>query len=187
MNYDELYDTYVTKHSDTFERVLIDREEVEKISSFVVNDIIKAKQTESQHLIDHAKESKRFTTGFLGEAALEKLFNIDIIDWTVGDSKAYHHPDIPGYNIGIKTVEKGKFPIIFKRNYYPQILCIKSDQYSNLIFVCGLAVPEVLNKYQDDNLILDPNLRRRGTKTGFYGFQYLTPIHSLDDIAKYKK
>ncbi|MBP8781802.1 MAG: hypothetical protein KBH03_04070 [Paludibacteraceae bacterium] len=40
---------------------------------------------------------------------------------------------------------------------------------------------------QDTSLILDRNLRARGTKTGFYGFQYLKPIESLKDIEKYKK
>jgi hypothetical protein len=99
----------------------------------------------------------------------------------------YHQPDIPGYSVGIKTVEQGKFPIIFKKNDYPQIICIRSLKEPNLIYVCGLATKEVLNTYQDTSLILDRNLRARGTKTGFYGFQYLKPIESLKDIEKYKK
>ena len=57
----------------------------------------------------------------------------------------------------------------------------------NLVFVCGLADVEVLNRCQDDELILSPNLRRRGTKTGFWGFQFLTPINSLEDLSRYKK
>lgn len=96
-------------------------------------------------------------------------------------------PDIPGYRVGIKTVERDKFPIIFKDNSYPQIICIKSTKYNNLIFVCGLATSNVLNNYQDDDLILDPNLRARGTKTGFYGFEQLVPIKSLNDLSTYKK
>lgn len=39
-----------------------------------------------------------------------------------------------------------------------------------------MATSNVLNNYQDDDLILDPNLRARGTKTGFYGFEQLVPI-----------
>ena len=99
----------------------------------------------------------------------------------------YYIPDIPGYRVGIKTVERDKFPIIFKDNSYPQIICIKSTKYNNLIFVCGLATSNVLNNYQDDDLILDPNLRARGTKTGFYGFEQLVPIKSLNDLSTYKK
>ena len=109
---------------------------------------------------------------------------IPIIDWSIGNSDFYNNPDIPGYKVGIKTVERNKYPIIFKNNMYPQIICIKSIQCDNLVFVCGLATKEVLNEYQDDNLILDENLRKRGTKTGFYGFSHLLPVRSLDDLSK---
>ncbi len=180
------YEDYVTKYSDSFQRITIDSDYVSKINSFVA-DLIKAKAEEEHHQRDPRSEIKRFTTGFLGEAALEKLFNINIIDWSIGYSGLYHIPDIPGYRVGIKTVERNKFPIIFKKNDYPQIICIRSIQYSNLIFVCGLATADVLNKYQDDSLILDSNLRARGTKTGFYGFEHLIPISTINDLSKYKK
>lgn len=180
------YDEYVTAYSQSFKRVVISPDYVTKIQDFV-STLVRAKARESHHKIDSCQEVKRFTTGFLGEAALEKLLGIPIIDWSIGYSKLYHIPDIPGYNVGIKTVEYNKFPIIFKNNYYPQIICIKSTKYNNLVFVCGLATKDVLNKYQDDDLILDHNLRARGTKTGFYGFKHLTPILSLNDLSKYKK
>ena len=175
------YDECVTKYSDSFVRVVLDPGYVSRIQNFVT-ELVEAKSKEDHHKIDSNKEVKRFTTGFLGEAALEKLFGIPIIDWTIGYSGLYHIPDIPGYRVGIKTVERDKFPIIFKDNSYPQIICIKSTKYNNLIFVCGLATSNVLNNYQDDDLILDPNLRARGTKTGFYGFEQLVPIKSLNEI-----
>ncbi len=180
------YVEYVTKYSDTYIRVVLDPEYVTRIQKFVT-ELVEAKAEEAHHKKDSHQEVKRFTTGFLGEAALEKLLGISIIDWSIGYSGLYHTPDIPGYRVGIKTVEHGKFPIIFKKNPYSQIICIKSTQYNNLVFVCGLATSDVLNKYQDDNLILDPNLRARGTKTGFYGFEHLVPIHSLNGLSKYKK
>ena len=184
MNYS--YKDYVAAYSDRFKRVLIEPEYAESVFCFV-KDLIAAKAPEEHHQRDNLNETKRFTTGFLGEAALEKLLGIQIIDWTIGYSGLYHHPDITGYSVGIKTVEYGKFPIIFKNNYYPQIICIRSDKISNLLFVCGLATKDVLNTYQDMDLILDHNLRARGTKTGFYGFQYLKPISSLKDIQQYNK
>lgn len=180
------YDEYVTKHSDNFIRVVLDPAYVTRIQDFVTK-LVKAKAEEDHHKSDSRQEVKRFTTGFLGEAALEKLLKMPIIDWSIGYSGLYHIPDIPGYRVGIKTVERDKFPIIFKNNSYSQIICIRSTKYNNLVFVCGLATSHVLNKYQDDDLILDPNLRARGTKTGFYGFEYLVPIQSLDDLSKYKK
>ena len=180
------YDEDVTRYSDFFIRVVIDHEYISRIKNFVTTQIIEAKSKESHHKIDSRQEEKRFTTGFLGEAALEKLLGIPIINWSIGNSVFYNDPDIPGYKVGIKTVERNKYPIIFKNNMYPQIICIKSIQCDDLVFVCGLATKEVLNEYQDDNLILDENLRKRGTKTGFYGFSHLLPVRSLDDLSKYK-
>ena len=180
------YDDYVTAFSDGFKRVLIDPKYINKISRFV-DELIAAKAQEEHHRRDGFNESTRFMTGFLGEAALEKLFGIEIIDWSIGYSGLYHHPDIPGYSVGIKTVERGKFPIIFKTNHYPQIMCVRSNRQSNLVFVCGLATVDVLNTYQDVDLILDPQLRARGTKTGFYGYEHLMPVNSLNDIEKYRK
>ena len=180
------YDEYVSRYANSFTKVLIDKDYYEKIQSFV-EKLTSKKVMESHHRFDHFSETKRFTTGLLGEAALEKLLGISIIDWTIGESSTYHHPDIPGYTVGIKTVERGKFPIVFKDNYYPQIICIRSDKVPNLIFVCGLATTDVLNNYQDDNLIIDPNLRARGTKTGFYGFSELTPIQSINDLTQYER
>lgn len=153
----------------------------------LTDEIVKEKTAELHHQVDNQKEQKRFMTGFKGEAALEEVLGISIIDWSAGDSKDYHIPDVPGYKVGIKAVEYGKFPVIFKKNYYPQIICVIDTDNPNMVHVCGLATPQVLNTYQDDSLILDPRLKARGTKTGFYGFDHLVPLLSLSDIEKYKK
>lgn len=184
MNYS--YSEYVRTYLKNYNKIKIDQSVVDRIQRLSV-EIVEAKYCERHHLTDNQNEIKRFTTGYLGEAAIEQLLGINIIDWTIGDSTIYHKPDIPGYNIGVKTVDCGKFPIIFKKNYYPQIICIKSKVKANTIFICGLAKAEILNKYQDDDLILDANLRARGTKTGFYGFKYLNQTHLIKDIYKYMK
>ncbi len=180
------YKEQVINLSDNFIRIKIDDMYAHKISQFVQN-LIGFKSSEQHHIIDNNREYKRFYTGFLGEAALEKYLGISIIDWSIGNSKNYHTPDIPGYRVGIKTVEYGKFPIIFKHNTYAQIICIRSTQQKNLIYICGLATPSVLNMYQSDALILDTNLRNRGTKTGFYGFNQLKYSIELSDLDQYKK
>ena len=180
------YEDYVTKYSDKFLRVKVDPDYILKIQKFV-SDLVNVKAREEHHYRDNRSEIKRFTTGFVGEAAIEKLLGIDIIDWNIGYSGLFHHPDIPGYRVGVKTVEFGKFPVIFKDNPYPQIICIKSKAHDNLIFVCGIATIEVLRKYQDTDLIIDPNLRARGSKTGFYGFEHLLPLNSTDDLLPYRK
>lgn len=161
-----------------FIRVLLTDEEMRKTHELACS-IVEAKKTEQHHIIDGDKEIKRFWTGLKGEMAVEKLLGIKIIEWEAGLSNKYNHSDIKELNIGIKTVEKYKFPTVFKKNYYPQIICIVDDRMPNLVFVCGIASKENLNTFQDDDLILDPKLRARGTKTGWYGFESLEPIDSL--------
>ena len=85
--------------------------------------------------------------------------------------------------MGVKTVEYGKFPVIFKKSFKPEIILIKNDDKN--AFVCGLATPEQLNKYQYDELILSPLLRNRGTKTCYYNFRDLKKIESLSDLSDY--
>jgi len=183
---DYVFEECVSGIIETATKIEIEKEYIDRISIFV-SKLIKKKSKEQHHIVDDRKESKRFTTGFLGEAALEKVLGISIIDWTIGDSDSYHVPDIPGYKIGIKTVEYGKFPIVFKNNYYPQIICIVDTTNIGIVYVCGIATPDILNKYQDDDLILDSKLRARGTKTGFYGFDYLKPITGIKDIENFRK
>lgn len=183
---DYIFEDCVSGILETAIRVDIETDFLKRISAFV-SKITEKKAGEQHHIVDNMRERKRFTTGFLGEAALEKVLGIPIIDWTIGDSRSYHVPDIPGYSVGIKTVEYGKFPIIFKRNYYPQIICIADTKKAGSVYVCGIASIDILNKYQDDSLILDNKLRIRGTKTGFYGFDYLQNISGLIDLEPYKK
>lgn len=144
------------------------------------------KRKEEHHKLDGKKEEKRIVTGLLGELAMEFLLQTKIVDWSVGDSTKYNNPDIPGYRVGIKTVEYGKFPVIFKRNFYPQIVCVV-DKERNQIYICGLAEESVLNLYQDDDLIVDDNLKRKGTKTGFYGMHKLKSVRSILDLQRYKE
>lgn len=166
------YDTHIKPYSSRFIKIVVPEVKTEKIKQFVIK-------------IDGKNEYKRYYTGMLGEAALEELLGIEIIDWTIGDSSNYHTPDIPNLKIGIKTVEYGKFPIIFKSNYYPQIINIRTSK--DTVFICGLATVETLNKYQSDDLIISPLLRKRGTKTGFYGFNELIPFKTLDELKKTRK
>ena len=183
---DYSFEDCITPIIETAVKIEIEEAFQKRIMAFV-EELIKVKKKEDHHKKDNQQEVKRFSTGYLGEAALEKLFSLPIIDWTIGNSSTYHVPDIPGYSVGIKTVEYGKFPIIFKRNNYPQIICVADPAHYGTVFVCGLGTVDVLNTYQSDDLILDPKLRARGTKTGFYGFDHLVPIESLNDIEPYKK
>ncbi|MBR2284211.1 MAG: hypothetical protein IJ874_07315 [Ruminococcus sp.] len=180
------YQQYVGAYSEDFLKIKLDRSYYSRIREHAI-ERAERKAQEELHRRDGNQEFKRIMTGCLGEAALEQLFGMDIINWEIGDSKNFNSPDIPGYRVGIKAVEQGKYPLIFKENYYPQIMCIVSNKSWDTVFVCGLATVDVLNTYQDDRLVLDPNVLRRGTKTGFYGYGQLVPVETIDDIEIYKK
>ncbi len=181
------YDDYVRAYSNNFAKVLIDDDSINKIKSFV-NCVIEHKQIETHHIIDSGAEYKRWLTGLLGERAVEIYFNIQFMDFSIGDSKKYHVSDLTkaGYNCGVKTVEKGKFPIIFKESYKPEIILVKEVRRDNILWICGLAKPTVLNKYQSEDLIISPALRKRGTKTGFYGFHDLIYPEKIMDYLNNK-
>jgi len=151
---------------------------------FFVSQIIKKKTSESHHTIDSFNEAKRWRTGIGGELALEQLINEPFVDLTIGDSKDYHTPDLLklGLSVGIKTVEYGKYPVIFKNSKKPEIIILKLSE--NSYSILGLATVEVLNTHQDDNQILSPALRARGTKTGFVGLHKLKQFNSIDELKK---
>ena len=153
-----------------------------KIKRFV-NDVIKAKSMETLHQKDGDKERKRWFTGVSGELAVENYLKVRFFDWGIGNSHHFNSPDLRkiGLNIGIKTVEYGKFPVIHKDSRKPEIIVVKKD---NRYFICGLAPVPVLNAYQDDELILNAKLRARNVKTGFYGFKHLIPFSSLQELRK---
>ena len=175
------YENNILPYADNYTFVELNEDEVKRIEK-LTDDVVSRKHYEIHHKFDCRKEYNRFFNGFIGELAVEKLLGISVVDWSVGNSINYNKPDIRGYNVGVKTVEKGKFPIIFKDNYYSQIICIKCSR--NVVFVCGLATKETLNKYQSDDLIIDSRLREKGTKTGFYGFSHLINISSKNDLDK---
>ena len=166
------YHDQVLKYKDQFVNISLDDLTVSKIENFV-KEVVRRKKTESHHFVDRFQEEKRWKTGFLGEAAVEKFLNLKFMDLSIGCSRKYHISDLSsiGIDCGIKTVEFGKFPVIFKKSSKSEIIVIKNNDF--LFSICGVATKKILNQYQDDDLILSPSLRAKGTKTGFYGFKKL--------------
>lgn len=178
------YNDEVLKCKDNMIYIDLDDATLCKIDDFV-RRVIAVKVSEQHHRVDFGQEYKRFHTGMMGECAIEQLFGIRFIDWSIGNSNTYNVADLKalGLNVGIKTVEVGKFPIIHKVAHRPELICIKRTE--KRVILCGLATISVLNSCQDDSLVLSQALRQRGTKTGFYGFDKLLKVCSLSDVEKY--
>ena len=140
------------------------------------------KKEEQHHISDPYNEAKRWRTGMGGELALEKFIGKVFVDLSIGNSNDYHVPDLSklGLKVGIKTVELGKYPVIFKRSNKPEIIILKLD--TNRYCILGLATVDVLAKYQDDDQILSPSLKARGTKTGFVGLYKLKRFKNFEEL-----
>ena len=158
--------------------VSLSDQEVQKAREFARSKAV-AKLTERDHQIDNRSEVKRSFTGMTGEMAVEKLLGRSFVDWTVGHSGNYDHPDLDpiGVKLGVKTVTKGLHHAINIDNTYDQILVVKIND--NTYEVCGLASAEVLNKYQDASLIKDKRMIER--KTGFVGYEHLIPAEFINE------
>jgi len=176
------FEDYFEPFKDNYPVMVLTPRTEQKIYYFV-RDITKAKSKEKLHQIDNDRERKRWTTGVSGELAVENFLKVRFFDWRIGESHKFNSPDLRkiGLNIGIKTVEYGKFPVVHKNSKRPEIIVVKED---NRFFICGLATVEVLNTYTDDDLILNPKLRARNVKTGFYGFEHLIPFSSIEELKQ---
>ena len=172
------YSKYIFPYFNTFELVVISEKDIEKVKNFV-SQLISIKLSEAHHKIDKGMEYKRWMTGISGECAVEKYIGKKFVDFSIGDSNKYHISDMSslGIQCGIKTVEIGKFPVIFKASKMPEIIVIKESNYN--YHICGVATVEVLNKYQTEDFIISDKLRSRGTKTAFYGFEHLISPRKL--------
>lgn len=194
-----VYSNYIEPNIENCIRIEFTKQEllpIIELTKQIVED--KQKGNERNHRVDNISAHKRFMTGLIGELALERIFNINIIDYNQADnqthSKFFNRPDLEkaGFNIGVKTVEYGKVPLIPSYNNYSQIICIRDTPKS--VIVCGIATPEILNEYQSEALIIANSIKRinnikkkegntRTIKTGFYGFHKLKDIKSLKEYS----
>ena len=175
------YESHVAPYKENFKLSTISLEQITQIKDFV-SIVLETKKKEQPHIVGSLKEEKRWYTGFAGEVALENFLGIKFTDFSVGNSENYNIPDMvkAGYNVGVKTVEYGKFPLIFKKSYKPEVIILKKNLSE--FFICGLATLDVLDEMQSDSLIISPYLKARGTKTGFFGFQYLQQFSNLKEF-----
>jgi hypothetical protein len=145
-----------------------------------VAELEEAKMKEQAHQRDNKSHFKRHLTGILGEAAMENYLRIPIIDYTISHSKNHKHADLKqhGIDVGIKTIEYSKLPLIEIGSTRPEIILIK-EQTRPVFYICGVYHPGVLNKYSDEGLIWDDNIQG---KTCFYAIDKGRPFKTLEDL-----
>ena len=155
--------------------VTLTKEEIQRASDFA-QAVVESKQKEEQYKIDGRSIQKRFFTGISSEIAVEKYLGIKFVDYSIGGSKKYNYPDMKSAGIqgGVKSTEVFKFPLVPKINKYPQAMVVKQDDFH--YYICGIAQPNVLDRYQSDLFVLDKNILKKWNKSAFYGFAFLETL-----------
>lgn len=169
------------KHSKNYISISVTEKDMEVLKGFC-SSIEEAKLKEKHYQVDDENIFDRFKTGVGGELAVGKWLGVDSLDLTIGISHFYNSGDLTGLGIdcGVKSVEWGKYHVIHTKPTRPEIMVIKETDLDFLI--CGVATVEVMKRYSDINLIVDPKLRARGTKTGFYGYDKLQQFTNFDEL-----
>lgn len=159
-------------------RVAITQEMDDKIDAFV-DAVIQKKQEETEYQLDGGHLRKRFATGFYGELALEALFRRPFVDLSVGTSANYRVSDLSalGYKIGIKSVEHGKFPLVQRNPYQPEIVTVRDGRD---VIILGVVPIQTLVTHLDDGFVLDKNALDR--KSAFTGLDQTITFASLEDL-----
>jgi hypothetical protein len=177
----------------------------EKAYNEILYDFIprwkKAKSKEGRFKIDHDRMVKRALTGFLGEACMEELLGVPVLDRDssgrilVGESYTFRKADLSstGLDVGIKTVEWGKFPVIKRNVKRAQVINFMIGERTFL--AGGYASMPILRHYQKSDFILNKNLRNKRLNNGqlekiaFWGLHQLVPITDLESLRTvyYKK
>lgn len=165
---------------DTFVKPVISNLDVVEVSESedlneLAEQIVNAKHYE--YIRDKRSLTKRILNGLYGELALEKYLGCKIIDWQVGDSSTFNHGDLKDLDVGVKTVEYGKFPIIHLNPSRPEIILLKHELR---FLICGLYTIDVMSRFHTRDFIIDPNVRE--TKTAFYGIPFYRSFKNLDQL-----
>ena len=96
----------------------------------------------------------------------------------MGKSTTFKNPDLKhaGFDVGIKTVNYGMFPLVSKNPQSAEIINIKLSD--NEICMLGMVTVEDLRVYTDDALLFDKNAKQR--KTAFWN---LSAAKSFNSVA----
>lgn len=176
------YRHYVIPVLEKCPKITLSGKKDAQIRAFVKKVIEKKRAEGGQYFTDPTSLAKRYYTGWCGESAVEKYIGKPFVDFSVGDSQSYYVPDLrsAGYEVGVKTVNKGDFPLLEipspSRPTTPQVIVVRSSKSE--FHICGLATYEVVNDPTNFSplLVRSGGVLENGLKSAFYRFDKLTPL-----------
>ncbi|MDQ1085629.1 hypothetical protein [Siphonobacter sp. SORGH_AS_1065] len=123
---------------------------------------------------------ERFAKQLSCELALEKLLEIEFIDWEKKATIRDYLPKIEIDNtlVNINTINFGEYPVLINENIeFPEIFCIYKK--TGVVSICGLATVENL---QNNRKELNSGAMVKGTRMAFTGFKELKIFANVDDL-----
>lgn len=164
----------------SFAKVDLTADDLARMKEFVLA-VTAVKAHEDEHQRDGDRELERWAAGRLGEIGLERYLGVQFVDWTVGPSWSYDVADLGsiGIPVGVKTAKWGNYPVVPVEPRHKEIILVWQGMS---IHICGLARQSVMIRNSDLGLIMNENLRAKGTKAGFYGFSELLPFADLAEL-----
>jgi hypothetical protein len=173
-----------------YDKIYISKEEMKPLEELALK-IEKAKKSEPGYLDDGENIYYRHIYGLYAERAVEKMFDIKFIDYTVGDSSKYDHGDLTNAGcpyVGVKGVlikkDEKKFHKVSRVATKCEILVFieKTEDGGVVCYIPGLYTPDTLRKYTtregvDENIV--------ATKGNFYGIFDCKKITKYNDIKHY--
>lgn len=184
------------KEKDSYIRVQITAEE-EMMLSKTAQRMNKKEEKEYVYTLDNRGISTRWFVGLVGEYAVSKVLkqwglidDMPSFDLEEGLSYLYDTADMikVGFNLGCKTVGIGKAALVKEHEKYPEIISVY-DKFQKVVYICGIATPDVLNRYSDLSLVEDDRVRSKAGsvagKVGFNRFDKLIPF-SKENVKRFK-
>ena len=173
-----------------YNSVYLSKEEMKPLEELSLK-IEKEKKSEPGYINDGENIYYRHIYGLYAERAVEKMFNIKFIYYTVGNSSKYDHGDLTNAgcpHVGVKGLlinkNEKKFHIVPRAATKCEILVFieKNDDGGVTCYVPGLYTPYILRKYTTRDGVGDNIVASKGN---FYGISEGVKITKYSDIKHY--
>lgn len=175
---------------NNYNKIHLSKEEIKPLEELALK-IEEAKKSEPGYINDGEGIYFRHIYGLYAERAVEKMFNISFIDYTVGDSSKYDHGDLTNAgcpHVGVKGLlinkNEEKFHKVSRVAIKCEILVFieKNEDGGITCYIPGIYTPDVLRNFSTRNGI-DENITT--TKGNFYGISEYKKIANYNHIKKY--
>jgi len=187
VQYQRAYEQLVKPYLKNGIEILLTPSQLQEINC-VASNMGRAKLREVHHLKDAQAEQKRWATGLSGEMAVESYVGVPFVDLRIGDSQNFNCADLAsvGVDLGIKTVEYGKFPVVHTRPLRPEVIVVKMEPQR--LILMGVASLSLLRDPTacSAEYKIHPGLAANPHKTCFIAFDRLCPIgHPMDILLHF--